>query len=82
MIQGNREAGVILYGPGATGNLVQGDFILDNGGDGVLVLSGNNEIGQPVGAGTAVAAMSSRATIPAACSSWARRRRATSSPTT
>ncbi len=53
VIQGNTEAGVILYGAGGTGNLVQANFILDNGGDGVLVLSANNEIGQPVGAGTA-----------------------------
>ena len=29
----------------ATGNLVEGNFILDNGGDGVLVLSSSNEIG-------------------------------------
>src|SRR5262249_25443478 len=53
IIQGNTGTGVILYGPAATGNLVQSDFILDNGGDGVLVLSANNMIGQPVGAGTA-----------------------------
>jgi hypothetical protein len=53
VIQGNSEAGVILYGPDGTGNLVQGDFILNNGGDGVLVLSGNNQVGQPIGAGTA-----------------------------
>ena len=53
LIQGNKEAGVILYGSGATGNLVEGNFILDNGGDGVLVLSSSNEIGQPIGAGTA-----------------------------
>ena len=53
VIQGNGEAGVILYGTDGTGNLVQGDFILDNGGDGVLVLSGNNQVGQPVGSQTA-----------------------------
>ena len=53
VIQGNTGAGVILYGPGGTGNLVQSNFILDNGGDGVLVLSANNEIGQPVGVGSA-----------------------------
>src|SRR5262249_34898871 len=53
VIQGNRGAGVILYGAGATGNLVQGNFVLDNGGDGVLVLSAGNVIGQPVGAGMA-----------------------------
>ncbi len=53
LIQGNTGTGVILYGAAATGNLVESDFILDNGGDGVLVLSPNNIIGQPVGAGTA-----------------------------
>src|SRR5262249_32136847 len=51
--RGTRGAGVLLERPAATGNLVESDFILDNGGDGVLVLSANNVIGQPVGAGTA-----------------------------
>lgn len=53
LIENSGEAGVILCGPGGTGNLVQGSFILHNGGDGVLALSGNNVIGQPVGVLTA-----------------------------
>ena len=36
-------------GPVGAGNLVEGNFILDNGGDGVLALSPNNVIGQPIG---------------------------------
>ncbi|MHB1555948.1 MAG: beta strand repeat-containing protein [Isosphaeraceae bacterium] len=53
LIENNGEAGVILCGAGGTGNLVQGSFILNNGGDGVLALAGNNVIGQPVGVLTA-----------------------------
>ncbi len=53
LIENSGDAGVILCGPSGTGNLVQGSFILHNQGDGVLALSGNNVIGQPVGVQTA-----------------------------
>jgi hypothetical protein len=53
VIQGNRGAGVSLMGAGGTGNLVEGNFLLDNGGDGVLVTTSNNFIGEAVGAGPA-----------------------------
>lgn len=49
LIENSGDAGVILCGPVGAGNLVQGSFILDNGGDGVLALSPNNVIGQPIG---------------------------------
>ena len=51
MIQGNAGDGVILYGAEGTGNTIATNFILDNGGDGVLVLSASNQIGQASGAG-------------------------------
>jgi len=38
--------GVSLIAPGGTGNLIQGNFILDNMQQGVLVLSSNNTIGE------------------------------------
>ena len=49
LIENSGDAGVILCGPVGAGNLVQGSFILDNGGDGVLALSPDNVIGQPIG---------------------------------
>lgn len=52
VIQGNMGDGVILFG-GGTGNTIGTNFILDNGGDGVLVLSPSNHIGQASGVGLA-----------------------------
>jgi len=45
VIFGN-AVGVALIAPGGTGNLIQGNFILDNQQQGVLVLSSNNTIGE------------------------------------
>ncbi len=53
LIENDADAGVILCGSLGYGNLVEGSFILNNGGDGVLALSANNVIGQPVGGQTA-----------------------------
>src|SRR5262249_5213107 len=53
VIEGNSGDGVILYGTQGTGNTLGSNFILDNGGDGVLVLSASNRIGQAVGQGPA-----------------------------
>ena len=53
MIQGNSGDGVILYGSQGTRNTLDTNFILDNGDDGVLVLSANNQIGQAIGLGPA-----------------------------
>ena len=53
LIQGNTGDGVIIYGTQGTGNTIATNFILDNGGDGVLVLSANNRIGQASGQGPA-----------------------------
>ena len=49
MIQGNRGDGVIVYGSEGTGNTIATNFILDNGGDGVLLLSASNHVGQASG---------------------------------
>jgi hypothetical protein len=49
IIEGNRNGGVIIYGPQGSGNALSSNFILDNGGDGVLVLSASNHIGQASG---------------------------------
>jgi len=51
VIQGNSAGGVILYGSQGTRNTLDTNFILDNGGDGVLVLSATNQIGQAIGQG-------------------------------
>ena len=51
VIQGNSGDGVILYGSQGTRNTLDTNFILDNGGDGVLVLSATNQIGQAIGQG-------------------------------
>src|SRR5439155_316254 len=51
IIQGNRQAGVRLLSAAGTGNLIEGNFILDNGGDGVLITSSNNFIGEAIGDG-------------------------------
>ena len=53
VIQGNRGDGVIMYGSAGTGNTIATDFILDNGGDGVLLLSASNHVGQISGQGLA-----------------------------
>lgn len=53
LIENSGDAGVVLCGTVATGNLVEGDFITNNDGDGVLALSANNVIGQPIGTLTA-----------------------------
>ena len=50
MIQGNPGDGVIVYGAQGTGNTIATDFILDNGGDGVLLLSASNHVGEASGA--------------------------------
>ncbi len=50
VIQGNRGDGVIVYGTQGTGNAIDANFILDNGGDGVLLLSASNHVGQASGA--------------------------------
>ncbi len=53
IIQGNIDAGVLLTTEEGTGNLVEGNFILDNGGDGVLLESSNNFVGEAIGEGPA-----------------------------
>src|SRR5262249_54125152 len=53
VIEGNSGDGVILYGTQGTGNTLASNFILDNGGDGVLVLSASNRIGEAAGQGPA-----------------------------
>jgi hypothetical protein len=53
VIQGNIGAGVILDGTQATDNAIETNFILDNGGDGVLVKSSGNQIGRAIGQGPA-----------------------------
>jgi hypothetical protein len=53
VIQGNKGDGVIVYGSQGTGNTIATNFILDNGGDGVLLLSANNHVGQASGQGPA-----------------------------
>jgi hypothetical protein len=53
VIQGNNGPGVSLSGTTATGNLVETNFILDNKGDGVLIATSNNYIGEAIGAGPA-----------------------------
>ncbi len=53
LIQGNTGDGVIVYGSQGTGNAIATNFILDNGGDGVLLLSADNHIGQTSGQGLA-----------------------------
>jgi hypothetical protein len=53
IIQGNRGDGVIVYGTQGTGNAIDTNFILDNGGDGVLLLSAANHVGEASGAGLA-----------------------------
>jgi hypothetical protein len=45
LIQGNTSDGVVIYGSQSTNNSLESNFILDNGGDGVLVLSASNQIG-------------------------------------
>ncbi len=53
VIQGNEDAGVILSGPLGTGNLVEGNYILDNAADGVRITTSNNFIGEAIGDGPA-----------------------------
>src|SRR6185437_13125398 len=55
VIQGNTSAGVVISGVTGTGNVVEGDYILDNLGDGVLIATSNNYVGEPIGAGPAAA---------------------------
>ncbi len=61
VIQGNLTDGIVLYGDTAAAgeNQIESDFILDNGADGVLVTSPDNQIGlataaQPAGAGNVI----------------------------
>ena len=49
VIQGNIGPGVLLEGPDGTGNLIEGNLILDNGDAGVLIRSSNNFIGEAIG---------------------------------
>ncbi len=53
VIQGNIGSGVMLAGAVATGNAIESNFILDNGGDGVLVESAGNQVGRAIGQGPA-----------------------------
>jgi hypothetical protein len=53
VIQGNRGDGIIVYGAQGTQNAIATDFILDNGGDGVLLLSAGTHVGQASGQGLA-----------------------------
>ena len=52
VIQGNSGSGIVADGDGS-GNTIATDFILDNGDDGVLLLSANNRVGEANGAGLA-----------------------------
>ncbi len=59
VIEGNSGDGVIFYGSQGTRNTLASNFILDNGGDGVLAMSANNQIGEataqgPSGAGNVI----------------------------
>ena len=49
IVQGNTTAGIMLSGPAGTGNLVDGNEVLDNQGDGILVETSNNLIGESAG---------------------------------
>jgi hypothetical protein len=51
VIQGNNGVGVSLSGTAGTGNVVEGNFILDNNADGVLITTSNNYIGEAIGSG-------------------------------
>ncbi len=44
---------MIVYGTQGTGNAIATNFILDNGGDGVLLLSADNQVGEANGQGPA-----------------------------
>ena len=54
IIQGNTVAGIVLSGAAGTGNIVDGNEILDNTGDGIQVESSNNLIGE-AGVGNLIA---------------------------
>jgi hypothetical protein len=59
VIQGNQADGIVLYGSLGTKNKVENNFILDNGTDGLLVMSADNQIGlataaPPAGAGNVI----------------------------
>ena len=49
IIQGNSVAGIMISGTSGIGNIVDGNEVLDNTGDGILVESSNNLIGESVG---------------------------------
>ena len=49
IIQGNTVAGIMISGTAGIGNIVEGDEVLNNTGDGILVESSNNLIGASVG---------------------------------
>jgi hypothetical protein len=51
IIQGNNADGVTLSGAGGTGNVVEGNYILDNGDNGISITTSNNYIGEAIGAG-------------------------------
>ena len=49
IVQGNTTAGIMLSGAAGSGNLVDGNELLDNQGDGILVETSNNLIGETAG---------------------------------
>ncbi len=51
VIQGNHGDGVQITGAPGTGNVVEGDFILDNDTNGIGITTSNNLIGEAIGAG-------------------------------
>ncbi len=53
VIQGNNGSGVSLSGTAGTGNVIEGDYVLDNNADGVLITTSNNYIGEVIGSGPA-----------------------------
>jgi hypothetical protein len=53
VIQGNNGVGVSLTGATGTGNVIEGNYVLDNNGDGVLITTSNNSVGQAIGQGPA-----------------------------
>lgn len=53
VIMGNHGDGVQFAGPHGTGNLLEGNFILDNDAYGVHITTSNNLIGEAIGAGPA-----------------------------
>jgi hypothetical protein len=55
VIQGNNSVGVSVSGTTGTGNVIEGDYVLDNNDDGILITTSNNYIGEAIGQGPAAA---------------------------